>query len=90
MKEKTTQRFEVLKYMQTHETMTAKQAYDLFGAERLAAIIHWYRKHGHLIKSIDCCGKNRYGGTTNFTKYKYVEFNGLDNTIAVQKLRGEL
>lgn len=89
MREKT-QKSEVLKYLQTHETMTAKEAYDLFGAERLAAIIHDYRKRGHLIESIDCTGRNRYGGTTNFTKYKYVEFNGLDNTITVRKMRGEL
>lgn len=89
-KVKLTQKHEVLEYLKTHDTMTAKEAYDLFGAERLAAIVHWYRKHGHLIESIDCTGKNRYGETTNFTKYKYVEYNGLDNTIAVQKLRGEL
>ena len=89
MREKT-QKSEVLKYLMEHETMTSKQAYDLFGAERLAAIIHDYRKRGHLIESIDCTGRNRYGGTANFTKYKYVEFNGLDNTIAVRKMRGEL
>lgn len=87
---KTTQKSEVLNYLKTHETMTSKQAYDLFGAERLAAIIHWYRKHGHLIDSIDCTGKNRYDETTNYTKYKYVEFNGADNTIAVRKMRGEV
>lgn len=90
MKEKTTQKAEVLNYLKTHETMTSKQAYDLFGAERLAAIVHWYRKRGHLIESIDCSGKNRYDETTNFTKYKYVEFNGKDNTVAVRKMRGEI
>lgn len=89
-KEKKTQKSEVLKYLMEHETMTSKQAYDLFGAERLAAIIHDYRKHGHLIESIDCTGRNRYDETTNYTKYQYVEFNGLDNTIAVRKMRGEL
>ena len=88
MREKT-QKSEVLNYLQTHETMTAKEAYDLFGAERLAAIVHWFREHGHLIESIDCTSKNRYGGTTNFTKYKYIKFNGLNNTIAVQRMRGE-
>lgn len=88
--EKKTQRSEVLKYLMEHETMTSRQAYDLFGAERLAAIIHNYRKNGHLIESVDCTGKNRYDETTNYTKYKYVEFNGLDNTIAVRKMRGEL
>ena len=88
--EKKTQKSEVLKYLIEYKTMTSKQAYDMFGAERLAAIIHDYRKHGHLIESIDCSGKNRYDGTSNFTKYQYVKFNGLDNTIAVRKLRGEL
>lgn len=90
MKQKKTQRSEVLKYLMEHETMTSKQAYDLFGAERLAAIVHYFRKHGHLIDSIDCTGKNRYDETTNYTKYKYIEFNGADNTIAVRKMRGEL
>ena len=61
--EKKTQRSEVLKYLIEHETMTSKQAYDLFGAERLAAIVHYFRKHGHLIDSIDCTGKNRYDET---------------------------
>ena len=89
MREKT-QKSEVLNYLQTHETMTAKEAYDLFGAERLAAIVHWYRKRGHLIESIDCSGKNRYDEVTNYTKYKYVEFNGKDNTVAVRKMRGEI
>ena len=88
--EKKTQKSEVLKYLIEHKTMTSKQAYDMFGAERLAAIIHYFRKHGHLIESIDCSGKNRYDETSNFTKYQYIEFNGKDNTIAVRKLRGEL
>lgn len=90
MKQKKTQRSEVLSYLKTHDAMTSKQAYDLFGAERLAAIVHYFRKHGHLIDSIDCTGKNRYDETTNYTKYKYVEFNGADNTIAVRKMRGEV
>lgn len=88
--EKTTQKNEVLNYLKTHDTMTAKEAYDKFGAERLAAIVFDFRKRGHVIDSIDCTGKNRYGGTTTFTKYKYVEFNGKDNTIAFRKLRGEI
>ena len=88
-KAKATQRSEVLKYLIDNGTMTSKQAYEIFGAERLAAIVHYYRKHGHLIETIDCSGKNRYGEVTNYAKYKYVEYNGLDNTIAIQKLRGE-
>lgn len=87
--EKTTQRNEVLNYLKEHKTITSLEAIERFGATRLADIIYNFRKRGHLIETIDCAGKTRYGDTCVYAKYKYIEFNGKDNTIAVQKMRGE-
>lgn len=87
--ERTTQRSEVLKYLKEHETITSLEAIEYFGATRLADIIYNLRKRGHLIETIDCAGKNWYGGYCVYAKYKYVEFNGKDNTIMMQKMRGE-
>ena len=86
---KKTQKSEVFDYLKSNGTITSIEAFEKFGATRLAAIVFDFRKHGHMIDTIDCSGKNRYDETTNYAKYKYVGFNGKDNTIAVQRLRGE-
>ena len=87
--EKTTQRSEVLKRLKEKGTITSLEAIRDFGATRLADIIYNLRKRGHLIETIDCVGKTRYDETCRYAKYRYVEFNGRDNTIAMQKMRGE-
>ena len=90
MKETTTQRSSILDHLKEKGELTSIEAFQYFGATRLSAHIFELRKHGHIIDTIDCVTVNRYGSTTNYAKYKYVGFNGLDNTIAIRKLRGEL
>jgi hypothetical protein len=89
-KSKATQRSEVFMYLTKNGTITSIEAFEKFGATRLAAIIFDLRKHGHVIDTIDMSGKNRYDETATYAKYKYIGYNGLDNTIAIRKMRGEI
>lgn len=61
----------VLDYLKNHGTLTSMEAFEMFGATRLAGIIYTLRRKGHDIETIDCVGKNRYGGVCIFAKYKY-------------------
>lgn len=87
---KTTQKAEVLNYLKKNCTLTSMEAFDLFGATRLAAIIFELRKGGHVIDTKDVMGKNRYDGIVQYAKYVYKGFNGADNTIMYRKMRGEI
>lgn len=59
----------VLDYLKTHKKgITSMQAFDLFGATRLSAIIFNLRKD-YEIESIKCEGKNRYGTKVFFDRY---------------------
>ena len=62
----------VLKYLQTHNGITSMEAFELFGATRLSAIIFNLRKYGFEIESIPMRGKNRYGDPVNFVKYHLI------------------
>ena len=68
---RTTQTSEILKYLKEHDGLTSMQAFQLFGATRLAAIICNLRKRGYKIESFDMEGTNRYGGAVRYTKYIY-------------------
>jgi hypothetical protein len=89
-KSKATQRSEVFTYLTKNGTITSLEAFEKFGATRLAAIIFDLRKHGHIIDTIDMSCKTRYDETATYAKYKYVGFNGKDNTVSVRKMRGEI
>lgn len=58
----------VLKYLKTHKGITSMQAFELFGATRLSAIIFILRKD-YEIESVKCEGVNRYGSKVRFDKY---------------------
>lgn len=58
----------VLKYLKTHKGITSMQAFTLFGATRLSAIIFILRKD-YEIESVKCEGVNRYGSKVRFDKY---------------------
>ena len=62
----------VLKYLQTHNGITSMEAFELFGATRLSAIIFNLRKYGFEIENIPMQGKNRYGDSVNFVKYHLI------------------
>ena len=61
---------EVLKYLQTHGSITSMEAINLFGATRLSAIIFNLRKKGHNITSVDKTTKDRYGHTVPYAEYR--------------------
>jgi len=59
----------VLNYMKTHKKgITSMQAFELFGATRLSAIIFSLRKE-YEIESVRCEDKNRYGTKVFFDRY---------------------
>lgn len=63
----------VLKYLQENDGISSMEAFELFGATRLSAIIFKLRKYGYCITNNRCCSKNRYGEKVYFVKYKLVK-----------------
>ena len=63
----------VLEYLKTHKKgITSIQAFDLFGATRLSAIIFKLREE-YIIESVRCEGKNRYGTKVFFDRYVLIK-----------------
>ena len=56
----------VYQYLKTHKGITSVQAFELFGATRLSAIIYNLRKYSCIINSESKEGKNRYDETVRF------------------------
>lgn len=67
------QRSEVLKYLKKHKYITSYQAFELFGATRLSAIIFDLRKEGHEIAGIWETIVDRYGDKKRFLRYFLVK-----------------
>ena len=74
MEKTMTQTSEIKKYLLTHKRgITSKQAFELFGATRLSAIIYELRnRHGLNIVAEDKEVKTRYGRNTIVSNYKLV------------------
>lgn len=70
---KKTKKSEVLKHLKVKGSITSLEAFELYGATRLSAIIFNLRKEGYHIKSTDCVCKDRYGHTCNYAKYVLLE-----------------
>lgn len=79
----------VLKYLKKHRSITSMEAFEQCGATRLPALIHDLRKRGYEINTVMIESHTRYGTPCAYAKYKYVKYNGLDNTLNIKKLRGE-
>lgn len=60
----------VYQYLKTHKGITSVQAFELFGATRLSAIIYNLRKYGCIIDSSSKEGKNRYDEPVRFVEYQ--------------------
>lgn len=64
-----------------HGYITAKTAWEQFGAERLGSIIFNLRERGMDIETQMQVDKDRYGNTIQFAKYIYRgEANGTSET----------
>lgn len=69
-KDKTT---EVLKHLKVKGSITSLEAFELYGATRLSAIIFNLRKKGYDIKTTDGACIDRYGHKCNFARYTLIE-----------------
>ena len=63
---------EILKYMQEGNTISSFEAFEMFGATRLSAVIFELRKK-YNIKSIPATCIDRYGTRCDYVKYKLEE-----------------
>jgi hypothetical protein len=61
----------VLDYIQTHKKgISSMQAFEMFGATRLSAIIYVLREE-YDIEGIPCEGVDRYGNNVRFFRYVF-------------------
>lgn len=63
----------ILRYLQENESISSIEAFKLFGATRLSAIIFNLRKYGYNIINERICSKNRYGEKVYFVRYKLLK-----------------
>lgn len=65
-----TQTQDILNYLRKHNRgITSKQAFEMFGATRLSAIIFSLRDKGFIIESKDERVKTRYGNHVIVSRY---------------------
>lgn len=63
------QKSEVLNHLLKNKYITSYQAFELFGATRLSAIIYDLRHDGYKIGGVWETCTNRYGDETRFLRY---------------------
>ena len=63
------QRQAIFNHLKAHCSITSKEAYELYGCTRLAAVIHDFRAMGYSIDTVDVHGKNRFGNPVVYGKY---------------------
>ena len=64
-----TQRKAILDHLMTQKSITSMEAFELYGATRLSAIVFDLRKMGYDIVTHNMHTINRYGQNTNYAKY---------------------
>lgn len=69
MRNKVNKTTEVLKHLKVKGSITSMEAFKLYGATRLSAIIFTLRKRGYDITTEDGSCVDRYGHTCNYAKY---------------------
>lgn len=68
------QKQRILEHIQKHGSITQKEAWELYGASRLSAIIYDLKnKDGYNIQTEMVKGKNRYGESTCYGSYSFIE-----------------
>ena len=71
---KMSQKDRVIKYIKDFGSITPAEAFTELGAYRLSAIIYDLKhKDGYNIRTEIQSGKNRYGDTTHYAKYSFIE-----------------
>lgn len=64
-----TKKDKILKHLQLYDTITSWEAIQEYGVTRLSAIIFTLRKEGFEIDSEKIQFTDRFGDTSNFSKY---------------------
>lgn len=64
---------EVLKHLKVRGSITSLEAFELYGATRLSAIIFNLRKKGYKIQTKDETCIDKYGHSCNFARYELIE-----------------
>lgn len=61
----------ILKYFKSGNSLTSKEAFELFGVTRLAARVKELRDAGYDIRTSMETSENRYGETVRYARYLY-------------------
>jgi hypothetical protein len=70
---KRTKAGDVLTHLKVKGSITSLEAFELYGATRLSAIIFDLRKKGYNIETTDGTCIDRYGHRCNYARYVLVE-----------------
>ena len=70
---------EVLRHLKEHGSITSNEAWELFGATRLSAIVFQLRKKGYEIETVTMGMTDRYGHAVNYAKYVLHDGQSADN-----------
>ena len=68
-KTRRTQKAMILEWLRSGKPITPREADDLCGCTRLAAVICDLRKAGYEIETRNCTARNKIGGISNYAKY---------------------
>ena len=63
----------VEEHLRTKGKITSWEAIERYGATRLSGIIYNLRKEGMNIITNDITGKDRFGNTSTFAEYVYIQ-----------------
>lgn len=63
----------VLEHLQSGKTISSMEAFELYGATRLSAIIFDLKERGHDIETVMVDGHDRYGAKVRFARYRLKE-----------------
>lgn len=72
-KAKKTKTNDIITHLKVKGSITSLEAFELYGATRLSAIIFELRKKGYNIKTTDGSCIDRYGHKCNFARYTLIE-----------------
>lgn len=75
---------EVLNHLKEHGSITSNEAWELYGATRLSAIIFNLRKRGHDIETVTIGMTDRYDHAVNYAKYVLHEKEDSQQTLQIE------
>lgn len=76
------QKLRILEYIQSHGSITALEATEHFGCQRLAARIADLKEEGHIIGKRMELGTNRFGEPMHYARYTLIRKADTNKDIA--------